>query len=495
MKKLFKAISATVAALVMLTSLFVFSASAKSATMYFSNGGNAKVGDIFTVTGTFKADETMYAISGNLNFDSSMFEFVSGSEFRKVSDGVYEIIGTAGSNTKTISCQLKAIKAGSANIAFLGIQYIDSQTQRVNFTDQGGVMKVTDTSSNLSSNANLKSLVVSSGTLTPSFSKNVTSYTVTINNNVTEFGVTPQVEDSKAKYTISGSTAMKVGVNKRSVTVTAENGATKTYTITIYRLDENGNKVDGTTPPATTGSIEVTADNVTMYIEQNFATDSIPGGFTMNVYNYNGTEVPCIVAQDVTALYLKSADGTAGGFYVLSKEGAFSKLNIITIGGSNYFLMPAPQDSIPAGYKLIDISIADQNVPAYQSEDTTLSDFVLIYAMGQGQYTGFYRYDTVESTMQRALGIEFPTVEETVVLEDTEPEGFIENIKNLNTNGKIVAITIVAILLMLVAVLVILIIKIVAVGKKRKLEEEEEMSESEFFGFDDITEQDNEEEQ
>ena len=42
-------------------------------------------------------------------------------------------------------------------------------------------------------------------------------------------------EDDGATYTVSGSKNLSVGKNVRTVTVTAENGATRTYTITIIR--------------------------------------------------------------------------------------------------------------------------------------------------------------------------------------------------------------------------------------------------------------------
>ena len=88
---------------------------------------------------------------------------------------------------------------------------------------------------NKSSNAFLKKLNISGYNLNPQFNKNTTSYSITVNNNVESLGVTAYPEDSKSKVSISGNKNWKVGVNNVTITVIAENGNKKTYTIAVTR--------------------------------------------------------------------------------------------------------------------------------------------------------------------------------------------------------------------------------------------------------------------
>lgn len=97
----------------------------------------------------------------------------------------------------------------------------------------------------LSGNANLSALAPSAGALNPAFSPAVTSYTATIGNAVTAIALTPTVADSKATVTVdghvvgsgsaSGAIALAVGSTAVAVVVTAQDGTTRTYTVTVVR--------------------------------------------------------------------------------------------------------------------------------------------------------------------------------------------------------------------------------------------------------------------
>lgn len=97
-----------------------------------------------------------------------------------------------------------------------------------------------------SSNNDLSSLAISSGTLSPVFAAATTSYTASITNTVTFVTVTPTASDATATIAVnsvsvtsgvaSGNLAMSVGVNAVTVVVTAQDATTKTYTITVTRL-------------------------------------------------------------------------------------------------------------------------------------------------------------------------------------------------------------------------------------------------------------------
>ncbi len=98
----------------------------------------------------------------------------------------------------------------------------------------------------LSNNAALSNLVVSTGTLTPSFVSTTLNYSDAVPNATTSIAVTPTTSDANATVqvnganvtsgTSSGAIALQPGANPITVTVTAQDGTTtQTYTINVDR--------------------------------------------------------------------------------------------------------------------------------------------------------------------------------------------------------------------------------------------------------------------
>lgn len=86
-----------------------------------------------------------------------------------------------------------------------------------------------------SSNNYLKSLQVSEEGLTPDFNRNKLNYSLSVGEKVTSINVTAVPEDSKAKVYVSGNTELKDGDNNVLITVTAQNGSKRTYTIVVNK--------------------------------------------------------------------------------------------------------------------------------------------------------------------------------------------------------------------------------------------------------------------
>lgn len=99
--------------------------------------------------------------------------------------------------------------------------------------------------SNPSTNTDLRTLTINNGTLNPVFNSSTTNYSVSVDNNVTSTKVTPTVADSKSIVKVNGvvvtsgspsqDISLSVGPNTILILVTAESGATKTYTIVVTR--------------------------------------------------------------------------------------------------------------------------------------------------------------------------------------------------------------------------------------------------------------------
>ena len=95
----------------------------------------------------------------------------------------------------------------------------------------------------LSRDNSLKSLTLSSGTLSPEFSGSTTNYTATVDYSVTDIVVDAQLSNSTATIeSISGNTDLAVGENNIYIKVISEAGTEAVYTIVVTRLsaEESG---------------------------------------------------------------------------------------------------------------------------------------------------------------------------------------------------------------------------------------------------------------
>lgn len=98
---------------------------------------------------------------------------------------------------------------------------------------------------NRSTNNNLSSLSVNIGNI--SFNKDTTSYKLTTKSS--SVNISASAADSKSTITGDvGNKSLSIGTNTFRINVIAENGSTKTYTITIVRQSDGSNPTTPTTP-------------------------------------------------------------------------------------------------------------------------------------------------------------------------------------------------------------------------------------------------------
>ena len=149
---------------------------------------------------------------------------------------------------------------------------VKTYTSNVNRKKSGNTNKEVEKSSNNL----LKSLLVGDGTLKPAFDSNTTEYAVTVGNDVNYLDLKAYAQDSKAKVSISGNENLKVGKNTISITVTAENGAQRIYTINVTKIDKEGdNKLDDITISEGELSPKFNPNNTFYDVEVKSGTDTI----------------------------------------------------------------------------------------------------------------------------------------------------------------------------------------------------------------------------
>ncbi len=109
----------------------------------------------------------------------------------------------------------------------------------------------------------LKSISLSKGTITPTFNKFTAEYDTIVENDVSEITISATAIDSKAVITGAGKQSLKVGQNKLTVSVKAENGDVRNYIISVVRKAGNGTDTEEPTSkteePTTKGEEPTTA--------------------------------------------------------------------------------------------------------------------------------------------------------------------------------------------------------------------------------------------
>ncbi len=255
-KKLYIKISLLLA--FFLSSFFSFTnnVSAKGGSMSIP-GATINVGDVKTLSISVKSGQDNLAILGGMGSvvsnDSSCVSIQS-VDGATVVDGTKFSTFSNNALSNIANVTIKGLKKCETTIKVIGAEIDYSNlTADENMTFTSGVIKVGSTQTaqpdnptqpskgdptpvtNKSSNAFLKKLNISGYNLNPEFNKNTTSYSIMVNNNVESLGVTAYPEDSKSKVSISGNKNWKVGVNNVTITVIAENGNKKTYTIAVTR--------------------------------------------------------------------------------------------------------------------------------------------------------------------------------------------------------------------------------------------------------------------
>jgi len=154
----------------------------------------------------------------------------------------------------TASVTVNGVAVASGNASGALALNVGANTITTEVTAQNGTTTKTYTTTvtrAASSNANLSALALSSGTLSPVFNAATTGYTASIAAGVSSLTITPTVAASTASVTVngvavssgaaSGAIAMNPGSNTITVVVTAQNSATKTYTVTITRALPSAN--------------------------------------------------------------------------------------------------------------------------------------------------------------------------------------------------------------------------------------------------------------
>ena len=463
---------------------------------------SVNVGDTVTITISVSSG---YGVQGALSRSSGIFGGTS--------DNPYTVGDVAGqSNSKSFS--FTATQEGSCTFSASVVESYDGElnpagigggavTVTVNNSSSGsaggtsagnGSNAGTGNSGNQqttkSSDSSLKSLVISSGELSPKFSSDTKNYTATVDYNVTSIAVSATPNNGNAKVSsVSGNDSLEVGENTIKVVVKAENGVSSTYTITVTRREEedpeNTEDENKEMPSFSVGGEK-------RVITTTIPEEAIPEDFVANTIMIKGSEYPGVSFKkgSLQMIYLTQEDGQGGAFYVYDQNQdavyPFVKLTC----DSHYVILLLPDvNNVPENYIESTLAIEGKGIfTAYQTpemlvtpasgegssqedpespsnsegegvgildffapetiyaQETQASEFYLVYCMNDKGETGWYTYDSVEETFMRYY--EMPQTAAPVIIEtnnDKNPADVLLYII-MGIMGLVIAVLIIAVL-------------------------------------------------
>lgn len=358
--------------------------------------GSVSVGKTvaFSITVPSGSEAWTYSVSwsGNLTLESGDTAPMGFEGDSRTNQLVFRANSTG---TGTVS-----ISAGSYCIA--GVDYDASGSASVTIVSASepddSEPDYTPSTPGKSGNNALSSLTVSAGTLTPAFDPAVTEYTLSLPQGTEKLTLTATPSDSNATVQGDGELTLQEGENTLPLVVTAENGDTKTYTVTAkvaqaptLFLDYNGQRLG---------------------VVKDVSQVTPPAGFApAEPITYSGDTLPIWtdVSGKRTLVYLMDEKTSAQGFYLFSQTtGVQSPYLPILCGSVTYIYTDIPKElsSVP-GLTPATVKAFGQTLNGWTYNDASLKDFCVLYLMDDAGSYGYYTYDSRAETLQRFSGAVF----------------------------------------------------------------------------------------
>ncbi len=348
-----------------------------------------------------------------VSYNSSVLQYNSASGSAIVNGGGGTVTAS-GTSAGSFSISFTAIANGSGSITTSGSDVYDINGNAISISHAGATVTVATASNNgdtnngnatteagettetteddgRSADCDLASLQVSPGTLTPAFSADRTTYSLQVDEDVTSVVVSASAADGNATTSVSGANSIQKGKNTVRVTVTAENGAVKVYTINVQAGEDVGDPV-------------ATIDGKEYSFVMNEDGLEAPEGFTAGTTTYKDWDVLSYESPNkkITVVCLKDEDGENHWFIMDAEKDVFTPYQEYSSQYNRYIITAVPDGvAIPDGFKETTLKIGDNSVIAYQSDDIADKDLYLVYVINVEGEEGFYEYDAKEQAFLR----------------------------------------------------------------------------------------------
>ena len=380
MKKIFKYLNLIiVSTLIMISGTLVVNATSASISV---TSGTSKivVGKEFTVTIKISSSGLLGSWEFTPSYDSKKFKMISGeSSIADVGDGKIK--------SKSYTYKFKAIGTGSSNISVKSAGALAWDESKLSLSIGSKTIKVitqAELEASYSKVNTLKSLSIDGLELSPSFKSDTLNYTANADSNTTSVNIKCSLTDSKASVSGCGNHDISEGENKINIVVTAENGSTKTYTLSINVIDPN--------------PIEVEIDNNKYVVVKRESNLECPSDYEKKEITINDQKIPAFYNEvnNFTLVGLKNSDGDINLFLYDEKNNTYSFYSEVKLNQIKIYPLDIDKD-FGISYKKNTVKINDIE---FQAMKTDNSNYSIIHArnLDDGK-DDYYIYDEKLNTL------------------------------------------------------------------------------------------------
>ena len=464
-----KKIVSVLAVIVLLLAAVSVPVFADSATIALSKS-KVTIGSNVTVTLKYNAGYKMYGIDLSLTYNSSVLQYVSGGTNNGSTVKIVEAL--SGETSKSFSVTFKAIAAGGGSLSLSGAASGEGKG-----TASAGAT-VTVEAVQPSSNANLGSISLSEGTLSPAFSANTTKYTATVKYPVEKITISANAAVGDSTVSGAGTFNLEVGDNSKTLTVTAASGAKKTYTVTVKRMTAEETAA-AEQDERDRNPYLIVVDGADRLLVSDLSAMPAFYGYTLSSAERKGAQIGVFSdnAGKYQLFWATDQNGENGAFYSRDDEDNFTRVKYILTGDRIYIIEPFESDiNVSGQFTPAKYEIGGERTDCYRYSDSKFDDFYVFYCYINGK-SDYYMFDAAENTVQRE-----PTfISNEVAVQNDTPAGLIEKFNKLNTQAKIILLLISLAAILILVLVVLLIVKAVT-GKRDDAENDDTLIPDMNFG-------------
>lgn len=364
--------------------------------------------------GTFTVSVSVSG-EGRFNFSASNGSVSSSSQWIAGSGSVSVKAGSSG--TVTVSVTAADVSASDGETAITGSRSVSVAINAPATSNSSNTSNSSSTSNNTTSNTNgagnntnstettqqstetkkeevkksnvntLASLTVSTGELSPAFDGNNTNYEVNVDAKTSSISIDAKATDAKASVSGTGGHDLQVGTNTLQVVCKAEDGSSKTYTITV-NVDE-------------TPLVYLKHGKQKLGVVRNVNDLGIPESFEATTIKIDDNDVTAYHSNnmDKTILYLVNEKGEKNFYLYDEKEGVTSIFIPVTVLGRNVYIIDVKKDDIKVdNVKFNKVQIDNNTFNGWTFKDD--KNYSLIEVMNQKGEKVIYQYEATENTLQ-----------------------------------------------------------------------------------------------
>ena len=440
MKKLLRKINLLVISLLMIFSNITPLQAASATISVTSSASSVVVGNTFTVTYKISSSSALGSWEFTPSYDTSKFKLTSGSA------SVVDYASNSSTKSKSYTYKFKAIATGSGKItvkSYAAYAYDESIFSISAGSKTVKVISASEKKASYSKNNDLKSLSIDGLTLSPSFSKGTTSYTVQADANTTSIKINATEDDSKASVSGDGTHEVNEGENKFEIVVTAENGSKKTYTVIVNVVDPN--------------PIEINIGQDSLVVVKREKNLPKVENFELSKVTIKEQEIPCLynALNDFTLVGLKNKENKIELYLYNKDKETFTIYEDADLSKMSIFPLEI-EDTYKTEYKRTKVTIDDV---IFNALKTNINGLYIIKARDLIKAEdNYYEYDEKTNTLIRYI-------EDEVAQKEHKEE--------IQKYKKIIAI-LGAETVIIILVLVCILISRMRKNKRRKLQIEEQ---------------------